>query len=297
MRVFLAGGTGHVGGGILAELLRGGHEATVLARRPDRARSGQAPVDSRVRLIPGDVGDPGAWQRELAGHDACIQAAGLIRSRGRNTFRRVVVEGTRSLVAACRTHGVPRFVLISANGAEAARTEYQTTKLEAERLVRDSGLAYTIFRPSLVFGPTDDFTTRFARLLRWGLVPVFGRGEYRLAPVALPDLSTAVVRALATSGAVNRTFHVCGPQSYSFKEVLALIRKASRRRALLAPVPLWGGYAAAALLGWLPLFPVTTDMLRMLVQGNDCPEHEWTRLFRVQPRAFEESLAYLATRP
>lgn len=292
MRVFLAGGTGHVGGGILAELLRQGHEATVLARHPPRV-----PLGTKARFLSGDLGEPDAWQDSLAGHDVCVQAAGLIRNRGANTFQHVLVEGTRHLVAACRKHGVARFVLISASGVDESMTPYQRAKLEAEKIVKDSGLPHTIFRPNIVFGPTDDFTNRFARMMRWGLLPYPGRGAYRLAPVALWDLAPAVVRSLSTAAAINRTFHVCGPESIAYKDLLASVRAAAGRRALLVPTPVWTMKIAGALLSLLPTFPGTPDAIRMLVRGNECPEQDWHRLLHAQPTPFSEGIQrYLARR-
>ena len=292
MRVFLAGGTGHVGGGILQELLRQGHEATLLGRHAP-----EHPLDRRVRFVEGDVTRPGSWTGQVAGHEACVNAVGIIRDRGGNTFQRVVVDGTKHLLGACWAGGVPRFVQISANGIEPAIVPYQKTKLEGEALVKASGLAYTIFRPSIVYGPTDSFTTPVARAMRWGAVPYLGRGDYRLAPVALSDLASAVVKGLGNPAAMNQTFHVCGPESLAYKDVLGSIREAAGRRALLVPVPKWMGFTGAALLGWIPWFPATTDMLRMLVRGNKCPDQEWARVFRITPAPFAEGLQEYLGRP
>lgn len=285
VRVFLAGGTGHVGGGILAELIRQGHEATVLSRGRRAAA-----LDSRVRHVRGDVAEPSAYAEHFRGHDACIQAAGLLRRRGPNTFQRVVVDGTRNLVAACKAASVPRFLLISANGIDSARTPYQRTKLEAERIVKESGLAYTIFRPSTVYGPTDDFTTRFARMMRWGVLPIPGRGDYRLAPVGLGDLAAAVVKSLGVSAALNRTFPVCGPQSLTYKELLGQIRTAAGRRCLLLPLPAWTVKWATAALDLNPRFPVTPDAITMLMEGNECADQDWVRLFQARPVPVSEGL-------
>lgn len=285
MRVFLAGGTGHVGGAIRRELLSRRHDVSVLTRNP-RGKS----LEAGVQVVAGNLGDPGPWQEATAGHDACIDAAGLIRERGGNSFRRVVVEGTQNLIDAGRRHDVARFVLISANGVEANLTPYHRTKLEAEALLKQSGLAYTIFRPSVIYGPTDDFTTRFARMMRLGVLPYPGRGQYRLAPVFAGDLASAVAQSLASPEAVNRTYHVCGPENLPYREVLAAIRRASGRRALLLPVPTWGMYALTGTLGWLPGFPATPSMIRMLVRGNECPEAEWVKLLGASPTRFSKEI-------
>lgn len=288
MRVFLAGATGHVGGAILDRLLEEGHEVSALCR-------GAATLAGRkgVTPVPGDIGSRD-WAGALEGHAAVINAVGLIRARGTNTFERVVVEGTRNLVEACRDHGVPRFVQVSANGIDSARVPYQTTKLAAEAIVKASGLRWTILRPSVVYGPRDDFTNRFASLMRLGVVPYFGHGRYSLAPVADLDVAAAVTTCLSTKAAEGRTFHLCGPERIEFRRLLKEIKAASGRRALIVRAPKWAGYALAAVFGRMEWFPADLDALKMLFAGNTCAEEDWKRVLGIQPRPFGPGVrAYL----
>ena len=288
MRVFLAGGTGHVGGAILDRLLEDGHEVSALSRGAGKlaGREGLTPV-------PGDIGSPD-WAGALKGHAAALNAVGLLRARGRNTFERVVVEGTRNLVEACRAHGVPRFVQVSANGIASARVPYQRTKLEAEGIVTASGLRWTILRPSIVYGPRDDFTNRFARLMRLGVVPYFGHGRYALAPVADQDVAAAAVKSLTIRAAEGRTFHLCGPDRIEFRDLLKEIKRASGRHALVVRAPKVSGYALAAVFGRMKWFPADLDALTMLFEGNTCPDEDWKRVLGIEPRPFGPGIrAYL----
>lgn len=292
MRVFLAGATGYVGGEIREKLVGHGHTVTGLARSP-----GRTPAGASVRLVAGDVAEPAAWSNEVRGHDAVINAVGLLRERGANTFQRAVVGGTRNLVEAAERHHVGRFVQVSANGVDAGRVAYQRTKLEAERIVRGSKLSWTIFRPSVIYGPRDDFTNKLARMMRLGAMPYFGRGDYRLAPVASWDVAEAVVQSLARPAAAGQTFTICGPEALSYREMVREIRTASGRRSLVLPAPKWVGYAGAALFGWIPAFPADRDALTMLFAGNTCPDHRWGEVLGIQATPFREGIRrYLGRR-
>lgn len=285
MRVFLAGATGFVGREVLRRLLEEGHEVTGLARTASPSMT-----PGLHRFVAGDLQTEGAWMDAVAGHDALINAVGILRERRRNTFRGVVVQGTRNLVAAARRHGVRRLLHVSANGIDAAAVAYQVTKLEAEADVKSSGLDWTIFRPSLLFGPHDELTRTFARWMRLGLFPYFGRGDYRLAPLSVHDAAAAIVRSLDEGATIGQTFPLCGPESLTFREFLEAIRHAAGRRCLLVPAPKWAGYVAASLLGWWRAFPADRDNLRMLFQENVCTDSRWTQVLRVRPISFRKGI-------
>lgn len=286
MRVFLAGATGFVGGAIRDELVANGHSVTALSR--DVASLAGHP---RIGAVAGDVAEPGPWSVALRGHDAVVNAVGLLRERGSNTFQRCVVEGARNLVEAAHNARVKRFVQVSANGIDAARVPYQRTKLEAERIVRGSGLDWTIWRPSLVIGPRDDLTNRFARLFRWfRLVPYFGDGRYALAPVAASDLARAIVRGMNDAKSRHATYEACGPQAIPYKEFLRTIRRVAKIRGGVVYAPRWVGYVLAGLFGRFRWFPADVDSLRMLFEGNTCRDVSWVRLLDRAPQRFEVAL-------
>src|SRR6266540_2861127 len=170
MKVFLIGGTGFIGGHLRNALLRSGHEIRLLTHR----KSGEAAEG--VEQVEGDVTRPQTFAGKVKGCDVTINLVGIIRefpARGM-TFERLHVEATRNVLAAAREAGVKRHLQMSALGTRpAASSEYHRSKFRGEQLVRGSALDWTIFRPSIVFGPEDDFVNKLAGYIRsYPAVPV-----------------------------------------------------------------------------------------------------------------------------
>lgn len=288
MKVFLVGGTGFLGGHVLPRLLAAQHEVWALARRPaDLSRHVE-----RVHVIPGDLTRPLTYRGRALGCTASINLVGLLReNRWRGaTYARTVVKGTEAWLQECRESGVKHVVLVSANGADPNGTQYQRTKWIAEQAVRNSGLAWTIVRPSLVIGSGQDFSHQMARLLRLRLVPIWGRQDYSFEPVAADEAARAIVESLRQPKAKNRILHIGGPEQLTYKELLDGIREETGIRCLFVPAPKWAGLLLAALLGWLPFFPATYENLKLLYRGNVVPEHEWETIFGIAPKDYRGQL-------
>jgi NADH dehydrogenase len=189
---------------------------------------------------------------------------------------------------------------MSANGvAEGGVSEYQTTKWRAEKVLKDSGLNYTIFRPSVIFGDSDgrmEFTKELAHIIRVAPVfPLFGNGRYQLDPVSVIDVATAFVQALQTPAAGHQTLHLGGGSPKTFIEIIQTIGKAiGINRIITISIPLPLILLIAALFGRFPFFPVTADQINMLKAGNICPELEYLDLFEINAIPFiPENLRYL----
>jgi len=281
MRVLVVGGTGFVGRHVVARLLQGGHTPLVLARTPRD-------------LPPGAVFLQGDITREvpdLAGVEAAIYLAGIIRERGQ-TFRQVHVEGVRNLLLGLKQAGVGRVLHMSALGARRGTgSRYYETKAEGEELVRNSGLSYAIFRPSLIFGPGDEF---FGGVLR-GLVcaplpfvPLIGDGSFPFRPVYVGDVAEAFARALERG--LEGTYDLVGPKEYTFRELLELTMAAVGRKKPFLPIPLPLMDLAVPLLSPLPFAPITRDQYLMLKEGNTAPFPEALKDLLPAPKALEEVL-------
>ena len=187
MRVFLTGGTGFVGRYVLGELLQCGHDVRCLVRKP--------PAEARpsVEYVPGDVTMPESLGGLLDDCEAVIHLVGIIEENSQRgiTYDALHTEATRHVVRQAQRSAVKRFVLMSANGAkERGISRYQTTKWQAEELLRSANFAHwTILRPSLIFGDPGvdclDFCSRLARDLvkRLPIIPIFGRGDYAMQPI------------------------------------------------------------------------------------------------------------------
>lgn len=288
MRVFLLGATGFIGSHLVERLLQEGHAVVGVARD----KSAFAKFGPRITAVTGDITKPETWRDKMAGCHASINLVGLIRERKSKglTYERVVVEGTRNWIRACEEAGVKRAVYVSALGADAKGTGYLRTKWAAEQLVRAADLEWTIVRPSFVSGE-EGAIPQFASLLRFKIVPYWGRQDYHFDPVDVDDLAAMIVRSLNSPKARRRLYPVGGPDRLTYKEMLQAIAKATGRKAWFVRAPWFFAYLVGALLGWIPFFPATLENFRMLRGGSEAPDQEWTKDLGIKPTPFRESVA------
>ena len=290
--VFLTGGSGFVGRAVLRTLRQEGYRVRCLLR-PGAER--RLPIREGVDVVPGEVTAPGAWGKALAGCDAVIHLVGIIREfPGRGiTYERLHVQGTRHLLEAARAAGVGRHVQMSALGTRpGAVSGYHRTKWQAEEAVRASGLRWTIFRPSIIFGPEDEFVNMLAGMIRrLPVVPVIGDGRYRLQPVAVENVADGFVRALSTEGAVGQTYDVAGPEPFEFNRLLDLIGEAlGRRRVRKLHQPLGLMRPLVRVFQRVPFFPLTLDQLTMLEEENVADPTLFARAFGITLTPFAEGI-------
>ncbi len=270
-KIFLTGGTGFVGTEILRELVKNKYKVKVLTHD-------QAPKISKVDVVKGSVLHEDSLN-SVKGCDVVIHLVGIIRENPWKgvTFERLHIEATKNMIEAAKENNVKRFIHMSANGAKPTGNRYQATKYRAEQLVKDSGLAYTIFRPSIIFGEHDNFTNRLAGQMRFGIVPYIGNGNYQLQPVSVKTVAEAFVKSINNKKAFNKTYHLGGPEIYTYKELLDLIAKANGLKIIKLPIPAWLVYGLAVFLDWVPQFPITREQLAMLLGGNFCDSSEAIR--------------------
>jgi uncharacterized protein YbjT (DUF2867 family) len=297
MKVIVTGGSGFVGRHITARLAKEGHTVRILSRHA-HPPSREAASESNPELVRGDIAEPGSLDAAFAGMDAVIHLVGIISEVGRNTFEKAHVIGTRNVLAAARRAGVGRFIHMSALGTRPnAVSRYHQTKWQAEELVRNSGLQYTIFRPSIIYGPGDGFVSLFARLSRFApFLPVIGSGTARMQPVPVHVVADAFVKALTEPAAIGNTYDLAGPDELTFLEALdAILDSAGRRRPKIhVPVPL--ARSGAALMEWLlgrmlriaP--PLTRDQIQMLQEDNTGDPTPAVELFHLRMPSFREGL-------
>jgi uncharacterized protein YbjT (DUF2867 family) len=285
MRVFVTGGTGFVGNEVVRQLTAAGHTVRALVRPGSEEKLAPWPG---VEIQRGDTNDPPSLHGAMAGCDAVIHLVGIIREfPGKGiTFQRLHVEGTRHVLAEAQRQGIRRYLHMSANGARPGTSSgYFTSKWQAEELVRASGLDWTIFQPSLIHGAGDQFINMLAKLVRLlPVVPVIGDGRYRLAPVFVRDVAAAFTRALSVAASQGKTYPCCGPESYSYNQLLDLIGQAlGRKRVCKIHQPLLLVRPAVSLLESFAFFPITGDQLMMLLEGSVCDHNEWADTLALAP--------------
>lgn len=283
--MLVTGASGFVGRAVVAELLRRGWQVTALARRHP---AGEA--EPGLVHIAADVTSPG-WERWAQGCHAVVHLVGIIRERPKEgaTFQKIHVEGTARVLAACQNLGIRRLIHMSAVGADSqGLTPYHRTKGQAEELVMASGLAWTIFRPSVIFGLGDGFTTALKKVVgRWPLVPIFGDGSFPLQPVAVEEVAEAFVESLANPATEGKVIELGGPEVMTYLEVLRRLAAAMGKKPLFVKVPLGLVRPMVRLTARaLSNPPITPDELTMLIAGSQADNTLATQFFHLPRRRF-----------
>jgi uncharacterized protein YbjT (DUF2867 family) len=288
--ILVTGGTGFVGPRVVHALRAEQHAVRVLVRSPSAAAQFE-PLG--VEHAVGDIGDPNSLRAAVEGCTHVVHLVAIINGRPED-FQAVMVEGTRSLVAAAREAGVERFVLMSALGTgepTRATVPYYRSKWEMEQEVAGSGLEHTIFRPSFVFGRGGALRT-FVKQVRYSpLVTVIGDGRQRSQPIWVDDVAAYFSRAVDDPKAANRLFELGGPDIVNWNELYLLIAKVLGRRRRLLHVPFAVARAGARATQRLPGAPLSADQVTML-QGPDnvVSNHAATETFGLELLPLEEQI-------
>jgi len=254
-RILVVGGGGFIGHYVVDRLVARGASVVVPTRRRDRIKS--LIVLPTVEVIDADVHDPVALGRLTAGCDAVINLVGILHGNyppGPSTsygskFMQAHVELARRIVAACERHGARRLLHVSALGADPkGPSMYLRSKGDGERAAQSSHqLETTVFRPSVVFGREDRFLNLFAHMARWLPLLAVGRPEARFQPVWVGDVASAIVNALDSAETYGRTYELCGPRTYTLRELVQFAARASGHPRPVVGLP----DAAARFMAWV----------------------------------------------
>ncbi len=265
------GGTGFVGRHLVTRLANRGHRIKVLTRYPQRHREIEVLPDTT--LIGADVHDPTVLAEHFAGCDAVINLVGILHEYPSQSFRTVHAELPGKVVEACRAVGVKRLLHMSALHADAAKgpSQYLFTKGEGERVVTQAqDLAVTCFKPSIIFGPDDNFYNQFANMLRFSLVLPLACPNARFAPVYVGDVAQAFEVALENDATIGQSYELCGPRVYTFKELVEDIARMLGLKRLVVGLPDSLARLQAKVLGLLPVKVFTTDNYLSLQVDSVC---------------------------
>jgi len=285
--VCVTGGTGFIGRHVVARLVENGEKVRVAARGGRKAD-----LPAGVEQVPADVVSGEGLPEAMAGVDSVAHLVAIIAEKGGQRFDAVIRGGTANVVSEAEKAGVKKLVYVSAIGAGPdPKLPYWHAKWQAEQTMTASGLDYTIIRPSLVFGPEDDFFNRLGRLVRRApVVPVAGDGKTRFQPIWVEDVVSCVVACLNEGTHDREIVEIGGPEYYSYNEIIDLIRQKLGVRRPKAHIPLWLMRPAARVLqAVLPSPPVTTDQLAMLSKDNVTALDAVPKAFGFTPASFREA--------
>jgi NADH dehydrogenase len=265
--VVLIGGAGFLGSHVAQELLARGARLRIASRHPERGfRLKPLGNLGQVQLCRADITRAGSLPALVAGADAVVNLVGSFSG----DLDAVHVNGPAALAGAAKAAGVGAFVHVSANGGDRnSAVDYSRTKAEGESAVLAAFPTATIMRPSILFGPDDNFVNLFAGVVSaLPVVPVFGPTA-KLQPVFVDDVVEAIANALADPAKHGgKTYELVGPEVLTVAELNRRIAAAQGRRRLLAEFPDAVSGAIAALTGWLPGAPITSDQWELLKAGN-----------------------------
>lgn len=269
--VTVFGASGFIGRYVVREIARTGARVRAAVRRPEHAGFLKPMGDvGQITPMAANIRDDASVAAAVAGADTVINLVGILYEQGRQRFSDVQAEGARRVAAAAKAAGAERLVQMSAIGADPdSDSLYASTKGIAERHVRDIFPDASIVRPSIVFGPEDDFFNRFAALARFvPALPLIGGGHTRFQPVHVGDIADAIAAAAAGKGAPGMTYEFGGPRIYTFRRLMEMILHEIGRKRLLVPVPFPVATAQAAILELSPFPLLTRDQVRLLRHDN-----------------------------
>ena len=269
--VTVFGGSGFIGRYVVQRLARAGWQVRVAVRRPNEALFLKTSGDvGQVTPVAANIRDDRSVAAAVAGADAVINLVGILYASGKQSFDAVQAKGAARIAAAAKAAGATRFVQISAIGADpSSDSAYARSKAEGEQAVKLAFANATILRPSIVFGPEDDFFNRFARMAMMSpVLPLIGGGHTKFQPVYVADVADAVARALEDEGTMGKTYELGGPRSYTFRALMDMLLKEIGRCRLLVPLPFALASLQGAILQMLPIKLLTVDQVRLLKRDN-----------------------------
>ena len=278
----ITGATGFVGRAIVQQARADGYQVRAIVRNPPAV-----PLDAK--LFTGDVLDQKMLTTAFAGVDAVIHLVGIIRESGDQTFDRMHRQATGNVIAAVKSVGVKRFVHMSALGVRPnAQSRYHQTKWAAEEVVRQSGLAWTIFRPSLIYGPGNQSISTLEKIVRLApVIPVLGDGRSKIQPVSVAIVAKCFIAAVNHPSAMEKTYDLCGPVAFTWNELYDKLLASQNRHKPKFHIPLPAARMLATLAEWfLPAPPVTRDQLLMIQEDNTGDPGPAIRDFNLQPEVF-----------
>ncbi|WP_417688257.1 complex I NDUFA9 subunit family protein [Roseibium sp.] len=269
--VTVFGASGFLGRHIVQALARRGYRIRAAVRRPDLATHLQ-PLGAPGQIMPVQANLRYRWSvdRAVVGADAVVNAVGILAPSGKQTFDAVQAFGPRAIAEAARAAGLSAITHVSAIGADVdSASDYARSKGMGEAAVLETLPDSVILRPSIVFGPEDDFFNKFAAMASFApALPLIGFGETKFQPVYVSDVAEAVARSVDGDLQAGAAYELGGPEVVTFKECLELMFAVTRRKRFLVPIPFEVASVMGKIMQMLPKPMLTADQVELLKSDN-----------------------------
>ena len=307
MKVAVFGGTGYVGSYIVEELVNQGFTPRLLVRNGSEKKIMKP---KKCEIFKGDIDNTDIVEEVISQADVVIYLIAVIREFPRKgiTWEKLQFKAVRSCIDISKTHNVKKFILMSANGVKPHGTNYQKTKFMADEYLKNSGLNYTIFRPTSLFGDPrgngrPEFNTQIlndmlslpipAPLFHNGLVPL-NAGEFSFSPIHVKDVASIFVKSINNESMLNKIYNLGGPDKVSWKNMIKTVSQAVGKKKFAIPAPVFVVKSIASIFKYFKWFPVTPEQLTMIMEDNTCESKELFENLKINPIQYNaENLSYL----
>jgi NADH dehydrogenase len=275
-----------------------GKPVRAMVGNPDKALKRLADIESKIEIVKGDVTRPETLTEWMKDIDVVIHLVAIAIEKGKRTYEAINTQGTVNVLEAAKAAGVTRFLNMCQAGATPDHfSRFLRSKGLAQDFVATSGLNWTAFRPSVIWGPQDEFANVQARLIQMTpiIFPVVGDGKAKFQPVYVGDVVEAFVRSIDDPTTYGQEYELGGPEVLEYQEIVKRVLKAmgTSRALIKIPVPLLRP-AVIGMQTFLPAPPVSTTLLELLAVPNIVQDNALISKFGIQPRAFSpENLTYM----
>ena len=294
MTVLVTGATGFLGRRVVQKLIDHSHQVRCLVHTPGRERMFSP---GQVDVYYGDTNDLEVLTSACQGVQQVIHLVAIIRERGSVTYDKINRVGAENVAAAAQAAGgVRQFVQVSAVGAvNNPDFPYLQSKWQGEQAVINSGLPYTIIRPSIIFGPGDEFLNSLAALVRLSpLVPVVSSGRNRLQPIWVDDIAQCIALSLSRNDLQGHVLELGGPEQLSYNQIVGIVAQAMGKRRLRLHVPMWIMRLSAALMqAVMSRPPINSEMLKMMRVRNVAEMGIVEQTFGFTPKPLEGNIEFV----
>ncbi|MEP7289003.1 MAG: complex I NDUFA9 subunit family protein [Chloroflexota bacterium] len=296
--ILVTGASGYVGNNLVRRLVQLGKPVRALVGNPDKALTRLKDVQSKVDIVKGDVTKPETFTEWLKGVDTVIHLVAIAIEKGNRTYEAINTQGTINVVDAAKAAGIKRFINMSQNGASAT-TPYRFLRSKgiAQEYVAKSGLNWTAVRPSVIWGPQDEFANVQARLIKLTPIvfPIVGDGKATFQPVYVGDVVEAIVRSMDDVSTYGEEYMLGGPEVLTYEEIVKRVLKALGTGRLLIKVPVPVLRPVVSIMqAVLPNPPASTTLLDLLAVPNVVADNALISKFGIAPKAFTpENLGYM----